>query len=257
MINRLFATSAICTLYQAPDKTSERADETLFGMPVDILECSGDYYLVRTHYNYSGYVHKDDVGLLESGEAMMVSWRFSDVYSQPDMTSPLLTVLTRGAVVYTHGTNDIWTEISLKDGRGYIRTAHLAPYITEPISDEDTLRKNIIVSAEAYLGTQYRWGGKSPCGIDCSGLCSTAYMQNGIIIYRDASIQDGFPIVKIPYSALKPADLIYSKGHIMMYLGDGKMIHSANSRSGVVYDDVYTEDMTIYCGTYFSDNLKN
>ncbi len=252
MTVNLYAVNAICTLYKSPDLNSERVDETLFGMPVTLIEQSGDFYLVKTHYNYSGYVHKSDVGQLECGEKKTVAWRFSDVYAEPNMKKPLLTVLTRGAVVNTFGqADDRWTKISLQNGYGYIRSAHLSPYITSPASDEDILRKSIISCAEAYLGTQYRWGGKSTYGIDCSGLCSIAYMQNGIIIYRDASIQDGFPIKKIPYSALKPADLIYAKGHIMMYLGDGKMIHSSNSRSGVAYDDVYTEDKTIYCGSYF------
>ncbi len=250
----LFAICPVCTLYKAPDIRSERVDETLFGMPVYVENDTGDFYLIKTHYNYSGYVRKIDVGYNEQGVKQMVSWRFSDVYILPNMKTPLVTTLTRGAVVDTFGTVDNWTKIALPGGYGYIRTAHLSEYITTPLTDEDALRKNIISCAEAYLGTQYRWGGKSTYGIDCSGLCSVAYMQNGIIIYRDASIQDGFPIRKIPYSALKPADLLYSKGHIMMYLGNGKMIHSSNSRTGVAYDDAYTEDKTIYCGTFFKKN---
>ncbi len=254
MSTLLYATSPVTTLYCKPDIYSERADEALFGMPLEILQQRGEFYFVKTHYRYEGYVRYSDVGMLEQGEKKIVDWRFTDVYASADMKTPLLCVLTKGAIVDTFGETDRWTKISVKGGYGYVRTAHLAPYITSPADDEDVLRKNIITSAESYLGTQYRWGGKSTLGIDCSGLCSMAYMLNGILIYRDARIVEDFPIEKILYSELKPADLIYSKGHIMMYLGNGKMIHSSNSRSGVAYDDVYKEEQTVYCGTFFKKN---
>ena len=43
-------------------------------------------------------------------------------------------------------------------------------------------------TARKYLGVQYRWGGKAWDGVDCSGLVSDVYMQNGVLIYRNARI---------------------------------------------------------------------
>ena len=69
--------------------------------------------------------------------------------------------------------------------------------------NEALFREQVIQSAFRYLGTPYRWGGKTPAGIDCSGLCSMAYMLNGAYIYRDAKIMDGFPLKEITREELK------------------------------------------------------
>ena len=87
-----------------------------------------------------------------------------------------------------------------------------------------------------YQGTHYRWGGKSPLGIDCSGLASMAYMLCGILIYRDANIVEGFPIREIDRARMKPGDLLFFPGHVAMYMGDGRYCHSTG-RSG---DDGFT-----------------
>ena len=45
--------------------------------------------------------------------------------------------------------------------------------------DETQTRANLIEDARLYLGTSYRWGGKTPYGVDCSGFTAMAYMLNG------------------------------------------------------------------------------
>ncbi|MDO4439373.1 MAG: C40 family peptidase [Eubacteriales bacterium] len=140
--------------------------------------------------------------------------------------------------------------------------------------DEEKFRQNVVDTAKMYLGTQYRWAGKTPQGIDCSGLCSMAYMLNGVYIYRDASIEEQYPVKEIvsakewaedpmkAISKLKPADLIYFKGHIAMYLGDCKYIHSTAKAGsdGVVInsfrstDDCFRQDLydgVTACGSIF------
>ena len=47
-----------------------------------------------------------------------------------------------------------------------------------------------------------------------------AYMLNGIIIYRDAKIIEGFPMHAIDISEMKPGDLIFFPGHVAMYIGN-------------------------------------
>ena len=49
---------------------------------------------------------------------------------------------------------------------------------------EEAFRESIVQTAYSYLGTQYRWGGKTACGIDCSGLAFMSYFRNGILIWR-------------------------------------------------------------------------
>lgn len=91
---------------------------------------------------------------------------------------------------------------------------------------EETLRESIVRIAYSYLGTQYRWGGKTASGIDCSGLAFMSYFQNGILIWRDAAIKEGYPVHEILIEQAKPGDLLFFRGHVAIYLGNGKIIHA-------------------------------
>jgi len=50
-------------------------------------------------------------------------------------------------------------------------------------------REIILRIAESYLNSPYLWGGRTPCGIDCSGLVQVLFKIAGIHIPRDASMQ--------------------------------------------------------------------
>ena len=116
---------------------------------------------------------------------------------------------------------------------------------------EESFRNALAEQAKKYLGTEYRWGGKSGRGIDCSGLVSNAYMQCGVLIYRDAKLVEGWPMHKIPLEQAKRGDALYFPGHIALYLGEGRYIHSTGAaRSGGVVlnsldpsDPLYREDL--------------
>ena len=116
---------------------------------------------------------------------------------------------------------------------------------------EEAVRNALAEQAKKYLGTEYRWGGKSGRGIDCSGLVSSAYMQCGVLIYRDAKLVEGWPMHKIPLEQAKRGDALYFPGHIALYLGEGRYIHSTGAaRSGGVVlnsldpaDPLYREDL--------------
>ena len=53
-------------------------------------------------------------------------------------------------------------------------------------------RDSIVNTALLYLHTPYLWGGKTPFGIDCSGLSQMVYKINGYKIPRDAKDQVNF-----------------------------------------------------------------
>lgn len=224
---------------------SENSDEVLYGMCVEILKDYGGWCYIKTHYNYEGYINKKEILINENKaqeyenekNAVCVA-AFADILDCPEAEGHQIMIVTRGAMLIdTKQLNDKknFTKIKLADGRyGWIRRSFIAELkVDYNLMDEEKLRDNLVKSAMSYIGTQYRWGGKSPLGIDCSGLCSMAYMLNGIIIYRDAKIKEKFPVKEICFDKAKKGDLLYFKGHIAMYLGNGRYIHSSNSNDCV------------------------
>ena len=235
---------SICSLMSKPNPCCERADEALLGWPVELLDapCPG-WVRVRTHYRYEGYARREDLYL---GPAVcrwaalpkrVVIQAAADVLCGPAVECPAVTTLVRGCLVAPVGVPDGkgWQRAALPDGReGYIRKEFLGEYYeTAPELSEEELRRRIADTALGYLGVQYRWGGKTPLGVDCSGLTAMAYLLNGILIYRDAKLVEGFPIRPIGRAEVKPADLLYFPGHVALYLGEGRYVH-ATARSGRV-----------------------
>lgn len=228
----------ICPLMSQPRRNCECADEALFGMVVDVLEqTTPEYWKVRTHYRYEGYVRADDLIVSDITadwwerlpKKVVLRKNTCDVMAAPKVQSWPLVTLPRGAVVSPVGkAENGWQCVLLPDGqKGYLRAGWLGDYYAAPADlSEDELRQRLVDTAMLYAGTQYRWGGKSPLGIDCSGLTSMAYLLNGILIYRDARIVEGFPIHEIDRKDMKPGDLLYFPGHIAMYIGGGRYCHS-------------------------------
>lgn len=102
------------------------------------------------------------------------------------------------------------------------------------------LRSSIIDYAMQYLGNRYVHGGNSlSTGTDCSGFTSLIYAQFGYSISRTPSGQLSGDGRSIAYEEIQPGDIICygSSGkctHVALYIGDGQIIHSANSRKGVI-----------------------
>ncbi len=227
-----------CALLAAATRESTLVDEVLYGMVVDILEeVAPGWYKVRTHYRYEGIAAAED---LIVGDEAAAKWEAlpkkivyhkntCDVLGAPKVQGYFMVSVPRGGLISPIGEPEKgWQKVALADGReGYMPAAILGQHYTAPISEkEHELRQALVDAALLYQGTHYRWGGKSPLGIDCSGLVSMAYMLCGILIYRDADIREGFPIHEIPLEKVRTGDLLFFPGHVAMYMGNGRYCHS-------------------------------
>lgn len=249
--------SSIASMKLHPRLDSETADEVLHGMVVEVLDRDGEWYSVRTHYDYEGYIHKDDMVIddeksKEWQQGSYIMWKpVADVMSGPGYKHQVIITLTRGALIkHTGIIEDKWEKVGLADGSpGWIRAGFARQ--VEKLSlkrEEERVRANLVNTALDYLGTQYRWGGKSPLGIDCSGLASMAYMLNGFIIPRDAGPQDEY-LINIDRKAAKPGDLYFFPGHVAICIGGGKFVHATGTAGYVLInslnpgDEEYREDL--------------
>jgi cell wall-associated NlpC family hydrolase len=77
--------------------------------------------------------------------------------------------------------------------------------------------------ATRYVGVPYRSGGTTPDGFDCSGFTSYVFAQVGISLPRTSGAQRGAGTV-VSRAEARAGDLIWSPGHISIYLGDGMQV---------------------------------
>lgn len=272
-MQKALVVSAIAPLMSQPSGHCERADEVLCGMEVTVLSRAAEcWYRVRTHYGYEGFVCGKDLLLDDAAAARwaalpkkVVTKSCCDVLSEARVQGWCVAFLTRGAVVSPLGeAENGWVRVLLCDGRtGFTKESYLGALRTgwSP-QNEETLRRCFADTALSYLGTHYRWGGKTPLGIDCSGLVSMSYLLCGVTIWRDAKLKEGYPLSEIPCERLGMGDLMFFPGHVAMYLGDGRYVHSTgkSGSDGVVVNSLdpgapdYREDLAngiTACGSIF------
>ena len=244
-------------LYAQPDIRSEHVDEALFGMGCTVLETVSGFYKVNMFYGYEGYIEKPYVCERLHEPNMMVCISFSDLLPEgKNFFRPVMT-LPKGALLDVGFSEKFerYGFAALPNKRVYyIHKKHIKPL---PVTGygrcgEEVLRSRIAEDALSYLGTQYRWGGKTPAGIDCSGLAFMAYYLNGIIIYRDADITKSPNVRKIPFSEAKKGDLLYFPGHMAVYLGNGEYVHASAKEGRVCIYSFNPED-----GNYDETLAKN
>lgn len=240
------------------DKDLEnREDELLHGWAVRILGEYDKHCHVVTHYGYEGYI---DIGALTpisrsfitnrgiNDDLMVISNSFADILSLPKVQGSIKLTLPRGAYVVKLGEpNDGYQYVKTADGKhhGFVRSCSLRSRLDNDEfllninydfnsqaslnRDENSLREQICANALEYLGVPYCWGGKTPKGIDCSGLMFMSYMLAGILIFRNSQNNSLYPVKSIQRELLKKADLIYWHGHVGMYLGNDLFIHSTGN----------------------------
>lgn len=119
-------------------------------------------------------------------------------------------------------------------------------------SSNEELRKALVENAMQYLGNKYVHGGNSlETGTDCSGFTMLLFKEYGYSISRTPAGQLEKAGRSIDYSEIQPGDIICytSNGsictHVALYIGDGQIIHAANSRKGVV---IYNADYDTIMG---------
>ncbi len=166
-----------------------------------------------------------------------------NVRQSASMDAGIVATLNYGSRVRVNWIEPGWVCIAYNnDGlMGYVSSEYISVYDgTIPEATEGG--RAVCNLAAQFLGVPYVWGGTTPGGFDCSGLCQYVYAQLGISLPRvaDDQMKQG---VFVTRDQLMPGDLVgFGSGgyasHIGIYVGDGMMIHAPHTGDVVKYTSI-------------------
>ena len=231
-------------VYRYPDITSEHIDEAVYGTECEILDEINGFYRVDLSYGYRGYVLKSDICAPAAKATRIVSLPFADLlYTPENRRSPRLTLPMGSLVDASYSEHEQrYAFVALPDNRIYFVHKHALSPIPVPRPEEET-RDGIAECARAFLGVQYRWGGKTPAGVDCSGLACAIYKKvYHTRLKRSSEEQRTKDCSRIARRNLREGDLVFfhngrkkkTANHVGIYLKEGRFIHASTSQGVIV-----------------------
>lgn len=108
---------------------------------------------------------------------------------------------------------------------------YVAP--TPPSAPLDPRTSAVLGFAQAQVGKRYCWGGSGPRCFDCSGLVQAAWRWAGVALPRTSDAQ-GRVLHQVPLDDVRAGDILWWRGHVGLYVGNGEMIDAYHSGAGVV-----------------------
>ena len=230
-----------------PDDRSEMVTQLLFGDLLVSLETFKNWQKVRLIAdNYETWIDKKQFMSLSEEE-------FREINDLPLSLSADLVEVLRNKTDQHHipillGSNlpGITEGVFKLAGKDYQYDGQLARMKES--------REKLVENALLYLNAPYLWGGKSPFGIDCSGLTQMVYKLCGFSLLRDAGEQatQGESISFI--SEAKPGDLLFFDNeegeiiHVGILLNESKIIHASGQVriDHVDHQGIYHADLKRY-----------
>jgi len=219
-----------CDVKKFPTFESERIHQLIFNEKVKVLQIQTDYYLVKDlKSSYIGYVRSPQLRFnseIHNAFSHIVVSRFSELIFED-----FKVVLPFGTRLKIIDEIDGFYFAKTELGIGKIKKDNLV-FLNE------ITNKSFEDLMYIYISTPYLWGGTSTLGTDCSGLIYRFYDSIGVNIPRDSS-QQLDELKPINKEDLRIGDLILFKGHVGLYWGNGKMIHSSATLGGVYVSNIF------------------
>jgi hypothetical protein len=150
------------------------------------------------------------------------------MFSLPDLKSPSMGYLPMGAGIAVEEWRDGYALIG---GGRWLAAQHVGAI--------DDLADDWVAVAERILGAPYLWGGKTPDGLDCSGLIQTAIHAAGLHCPRDTDMQERELGVALPQgAALRRGDLVFWKGHVGVMRNETELLHANAHHMAVAIEPI-------------------
>lgn len=170
---------AICPLSIVPvrredDDRAEQVTQWLLGETADVLEPTPKWTKLRFHHDgYEGWVDNKQL-LLTDRQAESKPIRSIEQFLHINTPNGAM-VVPFGAVLpgFSSGNFQIGGEQLTFPGRT-TATVHGTPVM------------RMLALKDQWMNTPYLWGGRSPFGVDCSGLTQMLFLASGLKLPRDA-----------------------------------------------------------------------
>ncbi len=207
----------------------------------ELVVSDASNYIMNTNYiNYSGTGSLEAPqfsGTVNSSGTMTLSWN-----------------AVKGAEKYcvfrkTYGgswskiattTSTTYTDSKYTDSAAYYYTVrcvssdgstYTSPYI------ESFSGSAVAEYGQQFIGNPYVYGGTSLTnGCDCSGFVMQVYAHFGVLLphYSGSQIQCGKYIGgSSNLSLAQPGDIVGRTGHVMIYIGNGQVVHARGAQYGI------------------------
>ena len=233
MENKQFSISKpLVSLRKNNSSHSELETECIFGEKCKVISILGDWIFCELIKDgYQGWIKKKSLGLYVN-PSHKVNLRNTILFNKPDVKSKIFFYLTYGSEVYVNSVSNNWAEIHF-----YKEKKLLKKYIPQNhLVDIEKKELDWVKTAEKFIQTPYKWGGKSFFGIDCSGLVQLAILSKYNNASRNSSKQEielGKNIYNVKNSntfnfssILKRGDLIFWERHVGIMVNKTELIHA-------------------------------
>lgn len=211
--------TSVADIRTEPKFESERDSQVVYGEFVDLLENLGEWSKIKSVDGVVGYIK---TALL--GEERSRKYKINSMYRNEIMALPFGAYLDERDVDYFR----------------------IPSSLLEPI---DKIF-NPVKLYKKFMGVPYLWGGTSDFGFDCSGFTQRLFRFSGLEILRNSSQQRDTSKTINSFEDSLPGDLIFFKGHVALYIGNGEIVH-ANGR----YSRVTTNNL--FDGSEYSKTLMS
>ncbi|MDD4615805.1 MAG: NlpC/P60 family protein [Alphaproteobacteria bacterium] len=224
--------SGVLPMLDAPRQDAGQISQVRYGEFLDVFETREDGFLWAQNRTdrYVGYI--PNAGAWGESIAMMsnrVTALCTFVYPEPDIKAPPVDELTLGSFVSIAGKTDRFLELT---SGGFVFEAHV-------MATEYANAADYVFTAGRLLHTPYLWGGRTPKGIDCSGLVQLSLEMAGFDAPRDSDLQReafGKPL------EIHWRDMLWKRGDIVFF--DGHVGFMADAEN-LIHANVHTMDVTV------------
>lgn len=226
---------------------AEIVTQLLFGELIEVLEINENWTRIITFFdNYEGWIDSKHFHSISEKEFK----RWSDGLSyQYNLLNKIKTPWGNQIIYKGSFLPDI-TDGKFNIGNDFFELIDVI---------EEKIPSSIYEIALTYLNSPYLWGGKTPFGIDCSGLIQQVFRFHGINLPRDASQQVEHGI-EIEFEDIQAGDVAFFhniKGkiiHVGILDGQKKIIHASGhvridsiSNEGIFHSETKLKTHDLNC----------